>query len=111
MSKIKRIHAGARYLSVWGICALVCTCHLAWANIDNDAVNDKETFVFAGTCFNGEPYRLHWYQKNIEGQQQSFYDYAGPAGKGVVQSDTSPKTMAARVCRHHAEIISARYWE
>lgn len=74
-------------------------------------VNPDETFTFAGKCFNGEPYRLFLYQKNIAGYSQSHYDYDGPAGKGTVQSETSPKVMAARVCRKYAEIINAKYWE
>lgn len=73
--------------------------------------NQEETFTFAGRCFNGEPYRLFLYQKSVAGFSQSHYDYDGPAGKGTVQSDTSPKVMAARVCRKFAEIINAKYWE
>jgi len=74
-------------------------------------VNPEETFTFAGKCFNGEPYRLFLYQKNIAGISQSHYDYNGPAGTGTVQSETPPKVMAARVCRKYAEIINAKYWE
>lgn len=73
--------------------------------------NDEENFVFAGVCSNGASYRLHLYQRDMNGQLQSFYEYTGPAGTGIVQSDTPPKVMAARVCRQQAEIISARYWE
>jgi len=73
--------------------------------------NNEETFVFAGKCFNGEPYRLFLYQKTLSGLSRSHYDYDGPAGSGTVQSDTSPKVMATRVCRKYAEIINARYWE
>lgn len=97
---------------------LACFCLLFGAacaaksgKLDLEFGNNEETFVFAGTCFNGEPYRLFLYQKNIAGLSQSHYDYDGPVGKGTVQSDTSPKVMAARVCRKYAEIINAKYWE
>lgn len=73
--------------------------------------NDEATFVFAGTCANNEPYRLVSYQANISGSSRSFYDYDGPNGQGTVQAETSPKVMAARVCRKLAEIINANYWE
>jgi hypothetical protein len=73
--------------------------------------NDEAAFVFAGKCPSDEPYRLVSYQKNVTGSTYSFYDYEGPNGKGTVQSETSPKVMAARVCRKMAEIINANYWE
>lgn len=73
--------------------------------------NDEASFVFAGKCATQETYRLFSYQKNVAGLNLSFYDYEGPNGKGTVQSDASPKVMAARVCRRMAEIISANYWE
>lgn len=72
---------------------------------------NEETFIYAGTCFNGEPYRLFLYQKDVAGWPESHYDYEGPAGKGTVQSETPPKVMAVRVCRKFAEIINTRYWE
>lgn len=73
--------------------------------------NDEEQFVFVGKCETGEPYRLFWYQKDVSGFIQSFYDYEGPNGKGTVQVETTPKVMAARVCRKMAEIINTNYWE
>lgn len=72
---------------------------------------NAETYVFAGKCANGEPYRLVSYQKNISGSQQSYYDYNGPVGTGTVQSETDPKVMAVRICHKSAEIISTNYWE
>lgn len=71
----------------------------------------EETYVFAGTCANGESYRMVSYQKVKSGSSYSYYDYSGPAGTGTVQSETQPKVMAVRVCRKAAEIISAHYWE
>lgn len=82
----------------------------AWA-AQQGLSHHEETFVFAGTCPNGEPYRLVAYQKHVAGLSPSFYDYEGPAGKGTVQSDTDPKIMAVRVCRRLAEIINTHYWE
>jgi hypothetical protein len=68
--------------------------------------NDHPDFVFSGRCENGEIYRLYAYDKNVDGQISSMYDYEGPAGKGTVTSDASPKTMAQRVCRKLAEIAN-----
>lgn len=68
--------------------------------------NDDETFVFMGKCPNGEMYRLKAYQKWVDGTSESFYDYDGPAGKGSVQTKTSPRTLAVRICRKLAEIRS-----
>jgi hypothetical protein len=73
--------------------------------------NAEETFVFAGKCSNGEPYRLVSYQRSVDGVSLSYYDYQGPAGIDTVQSDAAPKVMAVRVCRKLAEIINAQYWE
>ena len=67
--------------------------------------NDDAEFVFAGRCPNGEKYRIFAYTQIFEGQAASFYDYEGPAGKGTVRSNTTPRTLAARVCRKLAEII------
>ena len=66
--------------------------------------NDDETYVFMGRCPNGEMYRLKAYQKWVNGTSESFYDYEGPAGKGTVQTKTSPRTLAVRLCRKLAEI-------
>ena len=73
--------------------------------------NDEDTFIFAGKCPNGDNYRLVSYQAELSGARQSFYDYEGPAGKGKVSSNASPKTMSVRVCRQLAEIITQNYWE
>ena len=67
--------------------------------------NDDAEFVFAGRCPNGEKYRIFAYTQTFEGQPASFYDYEGPAGKGTVRSNTTPRTLAVRVCRKLAEII------
>ncbi len=66
--------------------------------------NDDENFVFMGRCPSGEIYRLKAYQKLKDGALYSFYDYEGPAGKGSVQTKTSPKILMVRVCRALAEI-------
>jgi hypothetical protein len=68
--------------------------------------NDENEFVFAGTCHNGETYRLLSYNKVVDGQTLSFYDYEGPAGKGSVRTQATPRTMSVRVCRKLAEIIN-----
>lgn len=95
--------------------AVGLSCHFALAasnkNEQRQFGNDEESFTFSGVCFNGTPYRLHLFQNRVNGELQSFYKYAGPAGNGVVQSETQPKVMAERVCRQQAEIINARYWE
>ena len=95
-------------------CALVITTlffnESTWA-AQTQVGNNEETFVFAGTCPNGETYRLVSYQRNVYGMSQSYYDYEGPVGKGTVQSDSQPRVMAARICRKWAEIINANYWE
>jgi len=88
---------------------LVCSAKSSPSNVDLG--NNEETFIYAGQCFNGEPYRLFLYQKNIAGVPHAHYDYKGPAGAGTVQSESAPKVMAARICRKDAEIISAKYWE
>ena len=101
------------------VCALSCLVAMSstpvWAAKANRVAaglsNDEAAFVFAGKCPSDEPYRLVSYQKNVSGLTHSFYDYEGPNGKGTVQSETSPKVMAARVCRKMAEIINANYWE
>jgi hypothetical protein len=66
----------------------------------------SETYRFAGTCPNGAPYRLFFYEAKIEGVVQSFFDYEGPAGRGTVKTNAPPKTMAVRVCRALSEIAS-----
>jgi hypothetical protein len=66
----------------------------------------SETYRFAGTCPNGAPYRLFFYEAKIEDVVQSFYDYEGPAGRGTVKTKAPPKTMAVRVCRALSEIAS-----
>lgn len=76
------------------------------ANVQTVLGNDDDTFVFMGRCPNGEMYRLKAYQQLIDGNLQSFYDYEGPAGKGTVQTKTSPKVMVARLCLALAEIRS-----
>ena len=68
--------------------------------------NDESTFVFAGRCFNGATYRLLAYQQNVDGEDKPFYDYAGPAGAGTIQTAVAPKVMVARVCRAQAEITA-----
>ena len=66
---------------------------------------DDNEFVFAGTCHNGESYRLFSYTKVIDGQTYWQHDYEGPAGKGSVSTRATPRTMAVRVCRKLVEII------
>lgn len=66
---------------------------------------DENEFVFSGNCSNGEPYRLFYYSKVVDGQVYPFYDYEGPAGKGRVSTRATPRTMFVRVCTKLAEII------
>jgi len=105
-----RRYQSALLACLWLISS-VTVCEAKSVKLNTELANNDETFVFAGQCFNGEPYRLFLYQKSVSGFSQSHYDYNGPAGKGTIQSDTAPKVMAARVCRKYAEIISAKYWE
>lgn len=93
--------------------ALLSTASV-WATTEKNKAklgNDEESFVFIGKCPNDTPYRLVSYKKTASGLSQSFYDYEGPNGKGTVRTETTPKVMAARVCRQSAEIINANYWE
>ena len=66
--------------------------------------NDEDTFTFVGRCPNGESYRIYSFEMDVDGLLQSFYNYEGPAGKGTVRTNTSPKKMAVRVCRELADI-------
>ena len=115
MQVLKRVSETTRQFFLMGALVVGALGHLAWAGPDRSEQrqlgNDEDSFVFAGTCFNGRSYRLHFFQNHADGLLQPFYEYTGPAGKGVVQSDTPPKVMVARVCRQEAEIINARYWE
>ena len=88
---------------------LAVLMEMSWASNSNSSPtplgNDDAEFVFAGRCPNGEKYRIFAYTQTFEGQSASFYDYEGPAGKGTVRSNTTPRTLAVRVCRKLAEII------
>lgn len=66
--------------------------------------DDETESVFAGHCLNGEPYRLFFYQMEVDGLTQSFYDYEGPAGKGTVRTNVQPKKMLIRLCHSSADI-------
>lgn len=66
--------------------------------------NDEQEFIFAGSCANGEKYRIFSYQTDVDGLTQSFYDFEGPAGKGTVRTNVQPKKMAVRVCHELADI-------
>lgn len=66
---------------------------------------DENDFVFSGNCQNGEPYRLFYSSKVVDGQIYPFYEYEGPAGKGSVSTRATPRTMFVRVCTKLAEII------
>lgn len=92
-------------LAAWFTASACFVCSHAAASVS------EETAVFAGKCPNGDGYRLFAYQKQTEGMSLSYYDYTGPAGKGTVQSEATPRVMAVRICRPSAEIISTRYWE
>ncbi len=82
---------------------------LSWAHNSHGSPsplgNDEAEFVFSGQCPNGEKYRLFAYTQILGGQAASFYDYEGPTGKGTIRSNTTPRTLAVRVCRKLAEII------
>ena len=89
--------------------ALTCSVRAESLNIGAVIQDNQEDFVFSGHCFNGDSYRLHAFQRVNDGQKLSYYEYAGPAGKGTVQVDTSPRAMAQRVCLKSAEIINRDY--
>jgi hypothetical protein len=115
MRNVAFVRSGANALLSMcvGAVLLAATCALATApeKARPRLGNDEESFVFAGKCSSGEPYRLLAYQKNVSGLAQPFYDYDGPVGKGTVQSDSTPKVMAVRICRRMAEIVNTHYWE
>ena len=61
--------------------------------VDNIGIgNDEKEFIFSGKCDNGQTYRLHSYEKVINGQTFSQYDYEGPAGKGTGQGWSRPRS-------------------
>ena len=62
--------------------------------------------TMTGRCPNGDAVRLVSYEKQVEGDWKSFYDYQGPVGTGTVKTKTVPKVMASRVCIALAEIAS-----
>jgi hypothetical protein len=66
--------------------------------------NDEQEFIFAGTCPNGDKYRIFSYQMEVDGLTQSFYDFDGPAGKGTIRTNSEPRKMANRVCHELADI-------
>lgn len=66
--------------------------------------NDDNNFVFIGHCANGDSYRIFSYQLAVNGDSQVFYQYEGPAGKGTVRTNISPKKMAIRVCYASADL-------
>lgn len=68
--------------------------------------NDEIEFTFTGRCLSGDAYRIFSYQMDVDGLSQSFYDYEGPAGKGTVQTNTTPKKFAVRICHTQADIHS-----
>lgn len=69
-----------------------------------ESINDEQAFIFAGRCPNGEGYRIFAYPMDVDGLSQSFYDFDGPAGKGTVRTNSSPKKLAVRVCHTSADI-------
>lgn len=66
--------------------------------------NDDTEFVFAGRCPHGEPYRIFSYQMEIDGINQSFYNFEGPAGKGTIRTNAQPKKMVVRLCHSLADL-------
>lgn len=97
------------FIPIFLSCLLLGLVSIASAQpVSNSPVigNDDHEFVFMGRCDSGEIWRLKAYQKSIDGVFHSFYDYEGPAGTGSVQTQTSPKILAARICRALAEIRS-----
>jgi hypothetical protein len=68
--------------------------------------DDSQEFIFAGHCPSGDAYRVIAYQLDVDGLGQSFYDYEGPAGKGTVQTNASPKKFVVRICHAQADINS-----
>jgi hypothetical protein len=62
--------------------------------------------TMTGRCPNGDAFRLVAYDKRVDGDWKSFYDYQGPVGSGTVKTKTGPKVMVSRVCIVLAEIAS-----
>ena len=85
---------------------------VAARNVDTTKIgNDEETFTFVGKCPNGAVYRVVSYQLEVEGSLQSFYDYQGPAGRGTVRTNASPKKMVIRVCHELADISNGSKYD
>lgn len=95
-------------LVLWSVLGLLSAAAVMAETVpvSSNSGDDEQTFIFMGRCDNGEMYRLKAYQKLMESVSFSFYDYEGPAGKGTIQSQITPKTLAVRVCRALAEIRS-----
>jgi hypothetical protein len=98
------------FLNVAFVLAHFCFMSEAVAKVRTDkntkiTGNDDTTFVFAGRCPNGQPYRLFAYETEIEGKVYSSYNYEGPVGQGTVRTRATPRTMAVRICRVMAEIV------
>lgn len=72
--------------------------HTTWGNDDTE-------FTFMGKCPNGQPYHIFAYSKWVDGREESYYDFEGPAGQGTVRTSATPRTMSVRICRKLAEII------
>mgnify|MGYP000119541597 CR=1 FL=1 len=68
--------------------------------------NDQQDFIFTGHCPNGDAYRIHAYQMDVDGLTLAFYDFDGPAGKGSVKTNAAPKKMVVRVCHELADIAN-----
>jgi hypothetical protein len=66
--------------------------------------NDEKDFVVTGQCSNGNSYRVRTYQMDVDGLTQTFYDFDGPAGKGTIRTNASPKKIVVRVCHELADI-------
>ena len=109
----KKISA-ARILLIASLISSVAATPSVLAKSDNaqkPASREEQEFTFAGRCQNGDSYRMFAYQMHVDGQNQPFYDYEGPAGKGTVQSNASPKKFAVRLCRALADIHSGSRFE
>ena len=66
--------------------------------------NDEQDFVDTGQCPNGDLYRIRAYQMDVDGLTHKFYDFDGPAGKGTIRTNASPKKIVVRVCHELADI-------
>lgn len=67
---------------------------------------EEKEFTYAGKCFDGKKYWLFASEAIEDAHVIPFFKYKGPAGEGIVRTDTPPKVMVQRICREQADIVA-----